>query len=66
MSITKDKIQNLKKEIRQIISEDICTTDKVEKLWDFFTQHAKQILILDEVQNLLLKELSNGINGEIK
>jgi hypothetical protein len=66
MSITNDKIQNLKKEIRQIISEDICTTDRVEKLWDFFTQHAKQILILDGVQNLLLKELSNGIKGEIK
>ena len=57
MSITNDKIQNLKKEIRQIISSDIGVTDRVEKLWDFFTQHAKEISILSEVQNLLIKEL---------
>ena len=66
MSITNDKIQNLKKEIEHIILSDICNADKVNKLWDFFTEHAKEVSILSEVQNLLLKELSNGINGEIK
>lgn len=66
MSITNDKIQKLKKEIEHIILSDIGKADKVSKLWDFFTEHAKEVSILNEVQNLLLKELSNGINGETK
>lgn len=62
MSITNDKIQNLKKEIEHIIFSDIGKTDKVNKLWDFFTEHAKEVSILYEVQNLLLKELQGAIN----
>lgn len=62
MSITNDKIQNLKKEIEHIILSDIGKADKVNKLWDFFTEHAKEVSILSEVQNLLLKELQGAIN----
>ena len=62
MSITNDKIQNLKKEIEHIILSDIGNADKVNKLWDFFTEHAKEVSILSEVQNLLLKELQEAIN----
>lgn len=62
MSITNDKIQNLKKEIEHIILSDIGKADKVNKLWDFFTKHAKEVSILSEVQNLLLKELQGAIN----
>ncbi len=62
MSITNDKIQNLKKEIEHIVFSDIGKADKVNKLWDFFTKHAKEISILSEVQNLLLKELQGAIN----
>ena len=57
MSITNDKIQKLKKEIEHIILSDLGETDKVNKLRDFFTEHAKEISILFEVQNLLLKEI---------
>ena len=62
MSKTHDKIQNLKKEIEHIILSDIGKADKVNKLWDFFTEHAKEISILFEVQNSLLKELQGAIN----
>ena len=41
-------IQELKKQIRQIISEDICTTDRVEKLWDFFIDNVDTIKDLKE------------------
>lgn len=57
MSITNDKIQKLKKEIEHIVLSDLGKADKVNKLWDFFTEHAKEISILFEVQNLLLKEI---------
>ena len=60
MSITNNKIQNLKKEIEHIILSDIGKADKVNKLWDFFTEHAKEVSILSEVQNLLLKGLYEG------
>lgn len=62
MSITNDKIQKLKKEIEHIVLSDIGKADKVEKLWDFFTQHTKEIFILSQVQNLLLQELQGAIN----
>lgn len=62
MSITNDKIQKLKKEIEHIVFSDIGKADKVNKLWDFFTEHAKEVSILYEVQNLLLKELQGAIN----
>jgi hypothetical protein len=58
MSITNDKIQNLKKEIEHIVFSDIGKADKVNKLWDFFIKHSKEISILSEVQNLLLKEIT--------
>lgn len=64
MSKTNDKIQNLKKEIEHIILSDIGKADKVNKLWDFFTEHAKEVYILSEVQNLLLKELQGAINAK--
>ena len=64
MSKTNDKIQNLKKEIEHIILSDIGKADKVNKLWDFFTEHAKEVSILSEVQNLLLKELQGAINAK--
>lgn len=41
-------IKELKKQIRQIISEDICTTDRVEKLWDFFIDNVDIIKDLKE------------------
>ena len=62
MSITNDKIRKLKKEIEHIVFSDIGKADKVNKLWDFFTEHAKEVSILSEVQNLLLKELQGAIN----
>ena len=43
MSITNDKIQKLKKEIEHIVFSDIGKADKVDKLWDFFTEHAKEV-----------------------
>ena len=64
MSKTNDKIQNLKKEIEHIIFSDIGKADKVNKLWDFFTEHAKEVSILSEVQKLLLKELQGAINAK--
>lgn len=53
MSKTNDKIQN-----EHIVLLDIDNADKVDKLWDFFTEHAKGISILFEVQNLLLKVIN--------
>lgn len=40
--------QEVKKKIRQIISEDICATDRVEKLWDFFIDNIDIIKDLKE------------------
>lgn len=59
MKITiKNKIQKLKKEIMHIILSDIGKADKANKLWDFFTEHAKEIFILSEVQNFTeIKEI---------
>ena len=61
MSITNNKIQNLKKEIEHIVLSDIGKADKVNKLWDFFVEHAKEVSILSEVQNLLLKGLQGAL-----
>lgn len=58
------KYKILKKEIEHIILSDIGKADKVNKLWDFFTEHAKEVSILSEVQNLLLKELQGTINAK--
>lgn len=41
-------IKELKKQIRQIILSDICTPDKVEKLWDFFIDNVDIIKDLKE------------------
>lgn len=60
MSITNDKIRKLKKEIEHIVLSDIGKADKVNKLWDFYIEHAKEVSILSEVQNLLLKGLYKG------
>ena len=48
MSITNDKIQNLKKEIEHIILSDIGKADKVNKLWDFFIDNVDIIKDLKE------------------
>lgn len=67
MSITNNKIQDLKKEIEHIVLSSIGTSDKVEKLWAFFTKHSKEISILFEVDKLLCQEICNTfVKGEKK
>lgn len=41
-------IQELKKKIRRIVLEDTGITDKVEKMWDLFTDNVDTIKDLKE------------------
>lgn len=53
MTKTEEKIIEFKKQIRQIISGDISTTEKVENLWNFFSKHATQVSVLNAIQKTM-------------
>lgn len=53
MTKTEQKIIEFKKQIRQIISEDVSTTERVENLWNFFTKHATQVSVLNAIQKTM-------------
>lgn len=53
MTKTEEKIIEFKKQIRQIISGDISTTEKVENLWNFFSKHATQVSVLNVIQKMM-------------
>lgn len=53
MSKIEDKILKLKKQIRQIISEDVSTTERTENLWNFFSKHATQVSVLNVMQKTI-------------
>lgn len=43
MSKIEDKILKLKKQIRQIIEQDVSTTHKIENLWQFYISNAANV-----------------------
>ena len=47
MSKIDEKIKKLKKQIEEIIIEDISTSKKVENLWVFFLKHGTFISVLN-------------------
>ena len=53
MTKTEQKIIEFKKQIRQIISEGVSTTERVENLWDFFSKHATQMTVLNAIQKTM-------------
>lgn len=53
MTKTEQKIIEFKKQIRQIISEDVSTTERVENLWNFFSKHATQVTVLNAIQKTM-------------
>ena len=53
MTKTEEKIIEFKKQIRQIISGDISTAEKVENLWNFFSKHATQVSVLNVIQKMM-------------
>lgn len=53
MTKTEEKIIEFKKQIRHLILEDISTTEKVENLWNFFSEHATQVTVLNAIQKTM-------------
>lgn len=53
MTKTEQKIIEFKKQIRQIISQDVSATERVENLWDFFSKHATQMTVLNAIQKTM-------------
>ena len=53
MTKTEQKIIEFKKQLRQIISQDVSTTERVENLWDFFSKHATQVSVLNAIQKTM-------------
>lgn len=43
MTKTEEKIIEFKKQIKQIIEQDISTTNKIENLWQFYVRNAENI-----------------------
>lgn len=53
MSKIEDKILKLKNQIKQIIEQDISTTERVENLWNFFSKHATRVSVLNVIQKTM-------------
>lgn len=53
MTKTEEKIIEFKKQIRQIISEDVSITERTENLWSFFSKHATQVSVLNTIQKTM-------------
>ena len=53
MTKTEEKIIEFKKQIRHLILEDISTTERVENLWNFFSKHATQVIVLNATQKTM-------------